>query len=191
LSSSNTLQKAVFIDRDGVINKEVNYLYKIEDFEFIDGVIDACKQYQDAGFALIIITNQAGIGRGYYTEAQFQELTDWMLKAFAGKGVNITHVYFCPHHQKEGLPPYNIDCECRKPKPGMILQAQKDHGINLSESILFGDKVSDVQAGINAGIGVNVLVESGHEFTQDDAKLAHKVMPTLQFMLPETLKKSD
>lgn len=178
----NSTYKAVFLDRDGVINKEVNYLHKIEDFEFIDGVIEACQKYQQAGYKIIIITNQAGIGRGYYSEAQFAVLNNWMLDEFKKSGVDITDVFFCPHHFKEGKAPYNIECECRKPKPGMILEAQAKHAINLKASILFGDKVSDIEAGMNAGIGMNVLVESGHHFSEAASQCADKVIPKLEFI---------
>jgi len=179
---SNSLHKAVFLDRDGVINKEVNYLHKVRDFEFIDGVMDACQQYQTAGYQIIIITNQAGIARGYYTEAQFEVLNTWMLNEFSKHGVDITDVFYCPHHFAEGKAPYNIDCDCRKPKPGMILQAQQKHALDLASSILFGDKVSDIEAGINAGIAMNVLVESGHHFSEAEAKCADKVIPKLEFI---------
>ncbi len=156
------MNKALFLDRDGVINKEKNYLYKIEDFEFIDGVFETCKYFQDNGFLIIIITNQAGIARGKYTEDDYQILTDWMIKEFEKKDIKISKVYHCPHH-----PDFSGDCECRKPNPGMILQAQRDFDIDLSQSILVGDKNSDIEAGIKAGVGMNYLVETGHEIEEN------------------------
>lgn len=145
------------MDRDGVINKEKNYLYRIEDFEFINGVFDVCQYFQDNGFLIIIVTNQAGIARGKYTEHDFNVLTAWMMDEFAKKGIEIAKVYHCPHH-----PDFTGDCLCRKPHPGMILQAQQDFNIDLSSSILVGDKLSDVEAGIRAGIGQNYLISTGH-----------------------------
>ena len=152
------MNKALFLDRDGVINKEKNYLYKIEDFEFIDGVFETCKYFQDNGYLIIVITNQAGIARGKYTEDDYQTLTNWMIKEFEKNNIKISKVYYCPHH-----PDFSGDCECRKPNPGMILQAKKFFDIDLSQSILVGDKNSDIEAGINAGIKINYLVKTGCE----------------------------
>jgi len=159
------VKKALFLDRDGVINKEKNYLYKIEDFEFIDGVFDTCKFFQNRGYEIIIITNQAGIARGYYTEEDFHKLNNWMLDEFKKRGIKISKVYFCPHH-----PDFTGMCECRKPNPGMILQAQKEFDLDLSSSILVGDKESDIKAGKNAGIGLNILVKSGHKVDEKNTK---------------------
>ncbi len=149
------MNKAVFLDRDGVINIEKNYVYKIEDFEFIDGIFDLCKKYQQEGYLLIVITNQAGIARGYYTEEQFRVLTDWMVKKFEEQGISIAKVYFCPHH-----PDFTGECECRKPNPGMILQAAKEFKLDLSKSILIGDKMSDIEAGERAGVGTNIVIKT-------------------------------
>lgn len=156
------MNKALFLDRDGVINKEKNYLYKIEDFEFIDGVFETCKYFQDREYLIVIITNQAGIARGKYTEVEYQILTNWMINEFEKKGIKISKVYHCPHH-----PEFSAECECRKPKPGMILLAQKEFNIDLRQSILVGDKNSDIEAGINAGVGMNYLVETGHEIDEN------------------------
>lgn len=164
--------KCVFFDRDGVINYEKGYVHKIEDFEFMPDVFDCMRRFQEAGFGIVIITNQAGIGRGYYTEKEFCHLCEWMNAQFASSNVFIDGVYFCPHHPTHGIGVYNTGCTCRKPKPGMILQAQKELGLNLSESLLIGDKVSDVLAGKNAGVGRNYLVKTGHSLSFDDKKNA-------------------
>jgi len=145
------MNKAVFLDRDGVVNVEKNYVYKIEDFEFMPGIFDLCKKYQQEGYLLFIITNQAGIARGYYTEEQFHVLTDWMTKQFKSQGILIKKVYFCPHH-----PDFTGECECRKPNPGMILRAVEEFDIDLAESILIGDKESDIEAGKRAGIRTSI-----------------------------------
>jgi len=151
------MKKALFLDRDGVINKEKNYLYKIEDFEFIPGVFETTKYFQDQGYLLIIVTNQAGIARGKYTEDDFNKLTQWMLTKFEDNGVKIDKVYFCPHH-----PDFTGECECRKPKTGMLYQAKEEFNIDLKNSILVGDKNTDIEAGISAGIGFNFLISTGH-----------------------------
>ena len=146
--------KALFLDRDGTINKEKNYVYKIEDFEFIEGIFELVRSYEQRGFLIIVITNQAGIARGFYTEAEYEELTRWMINKFREKGIRITKVYHCPHH-----PDYTGKCSCRKPEPGMILQAIDEFNINPEESVLIGDKKSDILAGINAGIGKSLYIQ--------------------------------
>ncbi|MBD3842389.1 MAG: D-glycero-beta-D-manno-heptose 1,7-bisphosphate 7-phosphatase [Campylobacterales bacterium] len=156
------MNKALFLDRDGVINKEKNYLYKKEDFEFIDGVFETCKYFQDRGYLIIIITNQAGIARGKYTEEDFEILTKWMIKEFNNKNIKISKVYHCPHH-----PDFSGECECRKPKSKMILDAQKEFDIDLENSILVGDKNSDIEAGINAGIHQNYLITTGYKIDKN------------------------
>lgn len=156
------MNKALFLDRDGVVNKEKNYLYKIEDFEFIDGVFETCRYFQDKGCLLIIVTNQAGIARGKYTEEDYQILTSWMIKEFEKENIIISKVYHCPHH-----PEFSGECECRKPNIGMLLEAKKDFDIDMSQSILVGDKNSDIEAGINAGVGMNYLVRTGHKITEN------------------------
>jgi len=156
------MNKALFLDRDGVVNKEKNYLYKIEDFEFIDGVFETCRYFQDKGYLIIIITNQAGIARNIYTEDDYQVLTKWMIKEFDKENIKISKVYHCPHH-----PDFSGECECRKPKPKMIFDAQKEFDIDLKNSILVGDKNSDIEAGIKAGIKMNYLVKTGHEIVEN------------------------
>jgi len=154
--------KVIFLDRDGVINKEVGYLHKIEDFQFIDGVFDACLHFQSLGFKLIIVTNQSGIGRGYYDESEFQLVNNWMLQQFNNQGIKILDVFFCPHGPESG-------CDCRKPKPGMLTQASKKHNINMEDSWMIGDKESDIQAANAAGIQNTILVKSGHVIDEDSS----------------------
>ena len=144
--------KALFLDRDGVINIDTGYVHKIEDFEFIDGIFDVCRFFQEKGFMIIVVTNQAGIARGYYDETDFHTLTEWMVGKFKEKGIMITDVFFCPHH-----PEFTGSCSCRKPEPGMILEAAEKYNIDLDRSILIGDKVSDIEAADNAGVGMAIL----------------------------------
>lgn len=151
------MNKALFLDRDGVINKEKHYLYKIEDFEFIHGVFSTCKHFQDKGYLIIIITNQSGIARGKYSDKDFHILTSWMIQEFEKENIKISEVYYCPHH-----PSISGKCECRKPKPKMIQDASKKFNIDLKKSILVGDKNSDIKAGLNAGILNNYLISTGH-----------------------------
>ena len=159
------MRKALFLDRDGVVNKEKNYIYKIKDFEFIDGIFETCRKFQNKGYLLIVITNQAGIARGIYTEEDFHILTEWMLERFFEEGLTIDAVYHCPHH-----PDYTGVCDCRKPSPGMLKEARKMFDIDMESSILVGDKESDIEAGIQAGVGTNILVRSGHKVDEETTK---------------------
>ncbi|HWA11724.1 MAG TPA: HAD family hydrolase [Burkholderiales bacterium] len=149
--------RALFLDRDGVINVNHGHVHTRDRFDFIDGIFDACRQARALGYLLIVATNQAGIGRGYYGEAQFRALTDWMCGEFARRGVPLERVYFCPYHPQHGLGPYRRDAPCRKPNPGMILEAARDYHLDLSACVLVGDKPSDIEAGERAGVGCNVL----------------------------------
>ncbi|MGD8875347.1 MAG: D-glycero-beta-D-manno-heptose 1,7-bisphosphate 7-phosphatase [Gammaproteobacteria bacterium] len=153
---------AVFLDRDGVINRDSGYVHKKNEFHFLDGVFDACLEMSKAGYRLIIITNQAGIARGYYTEDAYHQLTNWMLGEFRRHGSKIDAVYYCPHHPLHGIGRYRRDCNCRKPAPGMILRAASEHSLDLSRSILVGDKATDIEAGRVAGVGCCILVLTGH-----------------------------
>lgn len=149
----NEVQKALFLDRDGVINVEKNYVCRIEDFEFLPGIFELCAVAGELGFKLIVITNQAGIGRGYYSEDDYQRLTDWMLEQFRERGSPIDLVYHCPYHPTAGIGEYRKESFDRKPNPGMILKACRDFGLDLSKCVLIGDKDSDIEAGRAAGIG--------------------------------------
>lgn len=149
----STPNKAAFLDRDGVINEDHGYVYLAEDFHFIEGVFDACLQLQSLDFRIIVVTNQAGIGYGYYTESDFQELNQWMLAQFSNHGINITAVYYCPFHPQAKLLKYRRVSPYRKPGPQMLLDAADEHKLDLSSSFIVGDKLSDLEAGRSAGIG--------------------------------------
>lgn len=151
------MNKALFLDRDGIINIDHGYVYKQSEFEFVSGIFDVCQYAIQKDYVIIVITNQSGIGRGKYSSLAFTQLTTWMIAEFAKQDVKITDVYFCPHHPTAGLGDYRIECQCRKPAPGMILQAAKEHQIDLTKSLFIGDKISDMQAANAAGIKRCVL----------------------------------
>lgn len=154
--------KAAFIDRDGVINEERNYVYRIADFVLLPGVVEGLTLLRDAGYRLIVITNQAGIARGYYDQAAMDHLHDHLRALLAKHGLALDAIYFCPHYPQGSVKTLSIECDCRKPSPGMLLKAAKDFDLDLVASVLIGDKLSDVQAGKSAGVGRTVIVESGH-----------------------------
>jgi D-glycero-D-manno-heptose 1,7-bisphosphate phosphatase len=158
--------KTIFLDRDGVINKEVNYLHKIEDFEFIPGVFDACLFFQNLDYQIIIVSNQSGIARGFFTENDYHILTKWMVNQFLMRGVSILDTFFCPHGPEES-------CNCRKPKSGMFINAIKKYDIELENSWMIGDKETDVEAANLAGIKNTILVRSGHSIDEINSNARH------------------
>lgn len=148
---------ALFLDRDGVINVDRAYVSRQEDFQFVDGIFELCRFARQLGYLIFVVTNQAGIGRGYYTEQDFLRLSDWMCGVFNAQGIVIDRVYFCPSHPEHGVGEHKVDSPYRKPGPGMILQAAEEFDVDLTRSVLVGDKETDIRAGITAGVGVNVL----------------------------------
>jgi len=145
------VQKAVFLDRDGVINVDKAYVYKKEDFEFCKGVFEALSHFQSLGYLLIMVTNQSGIGRGYYSEKEYQTLMDWVQKELLHVKIHLDAIYHCPHTPEE-------NCTCRKPKSGMIEEAIKTFNIDVSQSWMIGDKPSDMEAAYHAGIEQTILI---------------------------------
>lgn len=149
--------QALFLDRDGVINLDLNYLYRPDQVVFVEGIFDLCRYAYGLDYRIIVITNQSGIGRGYFSEADFQMLTIWMKDVFAEQGCPITEFYFCPYHPTAGLGNYRRESSWRKPAPGMILAAAQDLDLDLANSILVGDRLRDIAAGEAAGVGCNLL----------------------------------
>ena len=143
---------ALFLDRDGVINVDHGYVHTPEEFDFVDGIFEVVAAANQAGYLVVVVTNQAGIGRGYYSEKQFHALTDWMKKQFVENGGRIDAVYFCPYHPEHGIGEYRQKSDCRKPAPGMLLTAMRDFDIDLGRSILVGDTLKDIHAANAAGI---------------------------------------
>ena len=148
--------KALFLDRDGVINVDHGYVHKINDFDFVSGIFDLSRKAIQKGYKIFVITNQAGIARGYYSLVDFNNLTDWMYERFKQEQCEISKVYLSPYHPTEGIGKYRKEHYSRKPNPGMIFLAQKEFDIDLKASILIGDKESDIEAGISAGVGTNL-----------------------------------
>lgn len=171
----SALRRAAFLDRDGVINVERDYVYRIEDFELLPGVVDVLALLQRTGHALVVITNQGGIGLGLYTEADMQRLHTHLRGLLAEAGVQLDGIYHCPHHPRSPDPAMRGPCECRKPAPGMLLQAAHDLQLDLPRSFLVGDKADDVAAGRAAGVGQNFLVRSGHALSDADIAQADAV----------------
>jgi D-glycero-D-manno-heptose 1,7-bisphosphate phosphatase len=146
-------RRALFLDRDGVINIDHGYVHRPEQTEWVPGIFELCAAAKRLGYELVVVTNQAGIARGYYGEAEFAEYSRWLREQFAARGLEILAIYHCPHHPTEGLGQLRTHCDCRKPKPGMILRAQRELDLDLASSALIGDNMSDIQAGRAAGVG--------------------------------------
>ena len=157
------VKKAVFLDRDGVINIDYGYVHTISDFTFCEGIFTLSRKAIKKGYDLIVVTNQAGIARGYYTENDFLKLSSWMCGEFKKNGAPISKVYFSPTHPTKGLGKYKVDDSHRKPGPGMILDAAREFKLALSESILIGDNKTDIVAGVSAGVGCNILIGTDTE----------------------------
>ena len=160
-----TMTKAVFLDRDGVINEDAGYVCIPEKFHFTEGIFELCRTIQEMGYLLIVITNQAGIARGYYAENDFHSLNEWMLSKFKKHGIDIAAVYYCPFHPEYGVGKYKQDSFDRKPNPGMIIKAREEFDIELSKSVLIGDKDSDIETGRKAGIGTLIFLKGKYQFT--------------------------
>ena len=156
-------QRAIFLDRDGVINKDLKYLYKIEDFIFINGIFKVCQHLQNLDYKIFIITNQSGISRGYYTQSDYQILSDWMISEFSKNSVTILDIFHCPH-----LP--NSNCDCRKPNPGMLIEAKYKHNIDMQNSWMIGDKETDIDAANAAGVSNTILVKSEYSIDGTTSK---------------------
>lgn len=171
---------ALFLDRDGVINVDYKYVHTPEAFEFINGIFEVVASANQAGYLVIVVTNQAGIGRGYYSEAHFHALTDWMKASFTEHGGQIDAVYFSPYHPEHGIGQYLRDSNCRKPRPGMLLQAERELGIDMPHSIFIGDKPSDMAAGRAAGVGT--LLHLGGEANSEGCVAIRQLSQALSYL---------
>ncbi len=174
------MNKALFLDRDGVINIEKHYLHKVDEFEFLDGILDLCKYFQDQGYYIFVVTNQSGIARGYYTEDDFKILSKWMLDEFSKNCIKIQKVYYFPHH-----PDISGNCSCRKPNPGMILDTVNEYKIDIEHSIMIGDKERDIEAAINAGINITYLLDENKSVEKSKAT---KIVSSLKEIIDVNFK---
>lgn len=179
--------KAVFLDRDGTINIEKNHLYRIEDLEFIEGVPEAIRLLNISGYKVIIITNQAGVAKGYYTEADVLKLHEYIASELAKSGARVDDFYYCPHHPTEGKDEYRRVCGCRKPATGMLEAAMEKYGISPEDSWVIGDRATDIQAGNKLGINT-VLVETGYgkeEFSGGRTIRKANIMEAVRYIISE------
>jgi D-glycero-D-manno-heptose 1,7-bisphosphate phosphatase len=177
------LDEAVFLDRDGTLIEEVNYLSRVEQVRLVPGAAAAVRRVNEAGAWVVVVTNQAGVARGYFPEGRVAEVHAHLSAVLRDQGARVDAFYYCPHHATEGVGAFRVDCDCRKPKSGMLLAAARDLGLDLSRSWMIGDKVCDLKAGAAAGCRT-VLVRTGYGATvidplpADELRLA-EVVPDL------------
>lgn len=172
-------RKAAFIDRDGVLNKERAFVHRAEDFEFVHGAIEALRSLKAGGYLLVVVTNQSGIARGLYSEADYLALTQHMRERLEAEGIRLDAVEYCPHLPDAPVERYRLDCDCRKPKPGMLNRAIRALEIDVGASFLAGDRLSDVEAGRAAGIGQCFLVKTGYPLPEEAVARADAVYDDL------------
>jgi D-glycero-D-manno-heptose 1,7-bisphosphate phosphatase len=183
-------RRAAFLDRDGVINRDIGYLCRWQDFEFLPGALEAMRRLHAAGHALVIVTNQSGIARGYYSEADYQALTAQLRTAMTEAGCPAAGIYHCPHHPTGAVQEFAVECDCRKPQPGMLLQAARELNLDLGRSFMVGDKLADAQAGRAAGVGQVYLVRSGQALDSGAEGAADEVFDDLAACVENLLARS-
>jgi D-glycero-D-manno-heptose 1,7-bisphosphate phosphatase len=153
------VRKALFLDRDGVINYDFGYVHRREDLVFVDGIFEVLKRAQQMGYKLFIVTNQSGIGRGYFTKVEFLKLMNYIVEEFEKRGIEITDFAYCLHHPDD-------NCSCRKPEPGLIEELAYRYQLDLKNSIMVGDKPSDVEAGKRAGVALSIQIETPYQILE-------------------------
>lgn len=184
-------RKALFLDRDGVINIDTGYLHTPEQCVFVDGIVDLIRHANAADYVVAVVTNQAGIARGYFSAAQFTVFTDWMIHTLEKEGARIDRVYHCPHHPDAGIGELKRACDCRKPQPGMLLQAQKDFDLDMANSLIIGDKMSDLEAAKRAGVATRLLYSADlEEGAGTDVRRLSSLLQALPFIEPRSHPKS-
>ncbi len=187
MSHTSVLYPAVFLDRDGTLNVDVGYPDSLEKIRLIPGAVEAVKLFNRLGYKVFVVSNQSGIARGFFDEARVREIHRGMQKMFARQGARIDAFYFCPHHPDIGEPPYRRQCDCRKPEPGMFLQAAEAHDIDLSRSVMIGDKAADVEAGKRLGM-ISVLVLTGAGPAQLEQIRNDPTLPDPDFVARDVLE---
>lgn len=175
--------KAAFLDRDGVINKDLGYVYKVDDLVFLPGALDAIRLFSEGGYLVIVVTNQSGISRGYYSCDEFLELTEHIASQVENAGGKILETFYCPHYTGGVVPEFAIQCDCRKPGPGMIFQARDKYSIDLESSVLIGDKTTDIKAANVAGIGKAYLISEETRDVIDKSIISVDVTEVLPSLL--------
>jgi len=172
------LGKTLLLDRDGVVNVDLGYVHTPMQTQWVPGIFELCELAQAKGYALVVVTNQAGIARGKYDEMEFVAYTGWMHAQFAQRGLQIAATYYCPHHPLAGQGRYRVACACRKPGPGMLMAAARDYGVDLAVSTLVGDKATDMLAGQAVGVGRLLLI--GDDIGEQVPPPKHLALPDLQ-----------
>ena len=180
VTNTNNAKPALFLDRDGVINKDLGYVHSRNDFVFLPGIFNLVRSANAENYLCIVVTNQAGIGRGLYALEDFKDLSDWMCQKFMNNGACIDAIYYSPYHPSEARGKYLKKENTRKPGSGMFFEAIKNLNIDVTKSIMVGDKITDMQASIGAGIATNYLMTPSIE-TDCSYKLIHEVMPITNF----------
>ncbi len=171
------LRPAVFVDRDGTLNREVNYLTRPDELRLLPGAADAIARLRQAGYAVVVVTNQSAVARGLITEDDLESIHNELRRQLGCDRVELDGVYYCPHHPEHGAASYRMDCNCRKPRPGLLLRAASDLNLDLKRSVMVGDKLIDLQAGWNAGCRA-ALVLTGHgegTRTNADAEILRRI----------------
>lgn len=167
--------KSVFLDRDGVINEERGYVHTPDQFALIPGVVDAIRRLRSSGFKVVVVTNQSGVARGFFSIAAVDLLHRHLQSILTAEGEQVDGIYYCPHHSEGTITGYAVDCDCRKPMPGLLLRAANELCLDLSASYLIGDKLSDIQAGRRAGVKKTFLVRTGHPLSAEAISYADYV----------------
>ncbi len=174
------MKKAIFLDRDGTIIADKGFVHKKEDLELLPGVAQAIKMAKEAGFLVVVVTNQSGVARGFFSEKEVRDFNAHLKRTLAEQGAEIDAFYYCPHHPQAPLADYRLECNCRKPRPGMLLRAAQEMGINLSQSWMIGDSPRDVEAGKRAGCKTLLLgkgtdlLKAVNQILQEIAKPLHR-----------------
>jgi len=152
------MKKAIFLDRDGVINEDIGYTYRIDDFKLLKGVLEGLRVFRKLDYEIIIVTNQAGIARGFFSVDDFRMFMKYLINTLNKNKIQVLDYFFCPHHPEGKIELYSKKCRCRKPGVGMLEEAKEKHDVDFSKSIIIGDKESDILAGINAGLLSHILI---------------------------------